>query len=386
MSSLKLSRFTNNIPTIFQWVVFLSINCLFIAKYITRTHVNLLVGLSLYLVVIFVLYLFVKRIMNCHDRTIKYLYFSLSLLILTGIVIIQYSTNPYSLMVDRWSAINNFIEYLFQGKYPYLAKTHLGGYGSPFPVWQFLHIPFYLLGNIALGMCFSFILLSITLRWYFSDYRKPLIFMLFLFVSPAFWYEVTTRSDLFYNLLDCLLIILVFHKNKYSISNHPIIIGIICGLFLSTRLSVFFPFLIYFFKDFMDVNGKQKLIFFSVSVLSFVISFAPLFIWDFHSLMFFRYNPFVLQTRQGSILEVILLLVVAILFSLKWKTDFNKCIHLISYSLLLLVLMTFIHNMILDNFHYGLFTGKYDITYFNMALPFCVFILCSHNFIDMTKA
>lgn len=64
----------------------------------------------------------------------------------------QYLIDPYQIQVDRWSAIHNFINYLVHGRYPYMAPTHLGGYGSPFPVWQFLHIPFYYLNNVGLSL------------------------------------------------------------------------------------------------------------------------------------------------------------------------------------------------------------------------------------------
>lgn len=48
----------------------------------------------------------------------------------------------------------------------------------------------------------------------------------------------------------------------------------------------------------------------------------------------------------------------------------------IAYCLLFIVLVTFLHNMWLrDNFN-ALFTGVYDITYFDMSLPFLVTAVC----------
>ena len=68
--------------------------------------------------------------------------------------------DPYSIKVDRWSAIHNFLTCLLAGEYPYAAQTHLGGYGSPFPVWQLFHLPFYLLGNVGLSLIVAVIIFA----------------------------------------------------------------------------------------------------------------------------------------------------------------------------------------------------------------------------------
>ena len=81
----------------------------------------------------------------------------------------QCSLDPMTIQVDRWSAIHNFLNHLVHGIYPYAAQTHLGGYGSPFPVWQLLHLPFYWLGNVGLSFAVGVILfthsLSLHIGW-----------------------------------------------------------------------------------------------------------------------------------------------------------------------------------------------------------------------------
>jgi hypothetical protein len=295
-----------------------------------------------------------------------------------GIIFLHIVIDPMTIQVDRWSAIHNFIQTLFQGKYPYLAQTHLGGYGSPFPFWQFLHIPFYLLGDVGLGMLFMIVLLSISLKLIMKSYNNALIYLILLIASPAFWYEVLVRSDLLYNFLLCFLVIAFIHRKNITINNNTFLLGILCGLILSSRLSVIIPFAIYLFPDFWHSGLKKQVKFLLIGLFSFILTFTPLLIWDFNSLIFFKFNPFILQSRQGSIFEVIVLISLIIFFAFRWKSDFTKQFYYTGIVIVSFVLITFLHRMISDNFTNGLFSSSYDLTYFNMALPFIIHTISSY--------
>jgi hypothetical protein len=371
----QLFRLLPNKLVVMQTALFLLINSLFISKYISRLQISPFLGVGVYLSIVFLIFSLIKYINILSKNQLRLLFYTSITFILISAITLIYSINPYTINVDRWSAIHNFIKLLFDGQYPYLAKTHLGGYGSPFPIWQYIHIPFYLLGNVSLGMVFSLILLTYILSKYTNDYKTAILFVLLILISPAFWYEVSVRSDLFYNLLLCLLMLIVWNEKKLQISKHPILLGIICGLFISTRLSVFFPFYIFLFKDFWNCSNNTKFQFIFSSLVSFFLSFLPLLLWDSNALLTFKYNPFVLQTRQGSIFEIVIMLIITLIQSFLWNSDFIKCNHYISISLTFLVVITFSHNMYLDNFSQNLFSNKYDITYFNMALPFCIYAI-----------
>ena len=367
-----------------QRILFLLINSLFVAKYSIRGGLNPFISVSLYCIFTITIWLFISKRKPQNNRTLKIAYFfSISLLII-GIILLHFFINPYSLQVDRWSAIHNFLQNLFNGVYPYSAHTHLGGYGSPFPVWQVFHIPFYLLGNVGLGMLFSIILLSIFLIWLFNNYHRALIYIILMVISPAFWYEAAVRSDLIYNFILCFIAIGFIYKKKYSIQQQALGLGILCGLFLSTRFSIVIPFAIYLFPDFISSDIKQKLIFVSVAMLVFIISFLPFVFWN-NTLFFFKYNPFVLQTRQGSLLEVFLISITGIYLSTKWKGSISNCFGYIAITIIILVITTFLHRMISDNFVNGLFDSAYDITYFNMALPFMIYVLADNNLMTLKK-
>ena len=359
-----------------QRALFLSINSLFVAKYTARLGFNPCLTVLIYcLIIVFVFWLIDKKIKLVNNKNTKFLFLFLFIFLLSAILCLNYFIDPLKIQVDRWSAIHNFIHNLFQGIYPYSAHTHLGGYGSPFPIWQFFHIPFYLLGNVGLAMFFSIFVLGIFLIWYFENYLQVLIFFILLTISPAFWYEVAVRSDLLYNFIYCYIVIAFLHKKNYSVQYHALALGVCCGLILSTRLSVLIPFAIYLLPGFLSSNLKNKTIFILSSIFIFVFTFLPFIFWDFHSLLFFKYNPFVLQTRQGSIIEVIILLSMIYYFSINWKNDLTLCFSFMAITIVVFVSTTFFHRMVSENFANNLFSSSFDITYFSMALPFVIIAL-----------
>lgn len=364
-------------------LLYLFINGLFVLKYVGRTQYSPLVALVFYIFATFFLFLSYRFIFRkSSKKLINSLIGLLAAITVFSILLLHHVINPDELNVDRWSAINNFIQNLLIGVYPYSAQTHLGGYGSPFPVWQFFHIPFYLLGNISLGMLFSFGLLVFVLVRFSNNAKSTLLFLLLLMLSPAFWYEVTARSDLFYNFLILFIFIFYIHKKGYTVQKNVFLLGVFCGLFLSTRLTTSIPLFLYLFIDFLKSEMKYKATFILLVIATFVISFLPLLFWDFESLLFFKHNPFILQTRQGSLIQVSIFGALIVFLSLIWKNSFLKYNELTAYVLTILVAVTFILRLFASNFTDSIFSSAYDITYFNMALPFILYHLSVGDSID----
>jgi hypothetical protein len=360
-------------------IFFLIINSLFIAKYANRLGFNPVLAVVVYCLIASIIILLISKNNPSEHRKYKIPYLLLSITLICAILFLQSHINPLKLQVDRWSAIQNFIQNLFNGTYPYAARTHLGGYGSPFPVWQAFHIPFYLLGNVGLGMLFSTILLSVFLVWLFDNYHQALYYIVLLFISPAFWYEAAVRSDLSYNFILCFMAIAAVHKKQLTIQHHAIGLGVLWGLFLSTRLSVLIPFSVFLFPDFLTANLRQKIVFVASTLITFLITFLPFLFWNFKALLFFEYSPVLLQARQGAPLEIIVLLALVLFFSLRWKNDFRLYASYITVIFIVFISITFLHRMINDGFENNLFSSYYDITYFNMSLPFMLFAIIGKN-------
>lgn len=288
-----------------------------------------------------------------------------------GMFVLQQSIDPMSINVDRWSAIHNFLDKLLQGEYPYAAKTHLNGYGSPFPVWQVFHLPFYFLGNVGLSIIFVFVLFLLSV-WNMNN-KACFRVIVFLFMSPAFWYEVAVRSDILTNFLFCCTIMNLLYLRQITLEKNTYFVAIICGLLLSTRISVAVPLAVMFFKSFCSLPWLKKFGFLLTVLLVFALTFVPfLFYEQGEMLFFFQYNPFILQTRQGNLIMFLFLIPIGIYFSMNW-TNYVRCMEYSAYMLGLLVLLTYISTFI--NNKDWTFQGFYDITYLNMMLPFLVMAL-----------
>lgn len=341
------------------------INVCFIVKYGSRVT-------SYYLLFVF-LYGFGVMLLSFlkMESSKKWYVVLLAVIGIIGMFVLQQSIDPMSINVDRWSAIHNFLDKLLQGEYPYAAKTHLDGYGSPFPVWQVFHLPFYFLGNVGLSIIFVFVFFLLSV-WNMNN-KACFRVLVFLFMSPAFWYEVAVRSDILTNFLFCCTIMNLLYLRQITLEKNTYFIAIICGLLLSTRISVAVPLAVMFFKSFCSLPWLKKFGFLLTALLVFALTFVPfLFYEQGEMLFFFQYNPFILQTRQGNLIMFILLIPIGIYFSMNW-TNYVRCMEYSAYMLGLLVLLTYISTFI--NNKDWTFQGFYDITYLNMMLPFLVMAL-----------
>lgn len=352
--------------------LYFGINLLFLLKYGLRfiTLFQCILLFIFYVIFILTTQYLIKKIKVRNN----YVLFGLSTFFIL-LVVLQSYINPYSLQVDRWSAIHNFINSLLNGVYPYSAQTHLGGYGSPFPIWQLFHLPFYLLGNVGLSIVFVTILFLYSTYTVFNIKTTCLAF-LFLLLSPAFIYEVLTRSDLITNFLLVCAIINIIYKYHISLSFNWLILGIILGLIMSTRLSALIPFIVYYFNEYIHSKWFIKVSFPLFVLLIFIVTFIPFLFWDKEMLLFFEYNPFVLQSRQGHLLDFLLFIPLGIYLSLIWKGNIGRYMYFTAILLIMLVIVTFAHNMYLNNNWNELFDSAYDITYFNMSLPFIIMAMC----------
>ena len=288
---------------------------------------------------------------------------------LTFIIAFQYIPDPMSIQVDRWSAIHNFLYNLTHGIYPYAAQTHLNGYGSPFPVWQLFHLPFYFMGNVGLSFILGILLFTHSLSLHLKEPGERIAFAL-LACSPAFIYEVVVRSDLMTNFMVSMSILLYCIHYRLSVQKNPVLLGIIIGMTMSTRLSAIIPFCIYYFYEYCHTKLRQQIVFPTIVLLTFLLTFLPFLLWDREMLLFFDYNPFILQTRQGHLSDFVLLIPIGICLSF-WQSKLPLR-HLIASAamLFLLVIITFVHSMMVDNTWSEIFESRFDITYFGMSLPF----------------
>ena len=356
------------------WTIYLLVNVLFVDKYSLRvTEWHYAVDL-VYLAGGVLLLLALRRLCR-HEHNYTSFLLAGTILYMALMVWVQYRIDPLTLQVDRWSAIHNFLYNLFHGMYPYAAQTHLGGYGSPFPIWQIIHIPFYLMGNVGLSF-FAFLGIFLYVVAHYDSPRTALGCLLLIAFSPAAAYEIAVRSDLLTNFLGiCTLCIWLQHR-QIDMNNHFLLIAVIVGLCASTRLTTVIPLGLLYGYAFLQIGWRKQSLFLLTSLTVFALTFLPFLLWDTDQLLFFEYNPFVLQTRQGNPYILVLFAAYAIGLTLYQKDRLHHYYWHAGGLLTLLVVLTFGWNMIFSG-NYALYSSTYDITYFNMALPFYIYAVAA---------
>ena len=350
--------------------LFLIINVLFVDKYASRiTEYHWFVSLAYLIVGALIVWIVIKKLMSSIHASKWLMVIGLSFLLLA--IVLQYCVDPLSLQVDKWSAIHNFLNGMLAGEYPYGQQTHLGGYGSPFPVWQVLHLPFYFLGNVGLSI-FVVVLAFIGTLYYIYSNKVALMATILLVISPAFWYEIVVRSDLITNIMLMAVLVEWLSYKRIKLGDYPGLVGILSGLVLSTRLIALIPICVLYGYEFLRVDWRKQCVFLLTTILTAVTTFLPFLFWEGSTLLFFEYNPFVLQTRQGSWIVLFVFAMIAIAMTIYLKENKTYRNAFTGMILNVLVVMAFVEKMWQQNLWDALYSSAFDITYLTIGLPFYI--------------
>ena len=357
-------------------ILYVLINLLFVAKYSARVSGTVAICATLSVAIFYFLFF---RFIIPNVYRFRRVACGICLFCIIGMLLVQYLIDPYGIQVDRWSALHFPIQNLLSGIYPYSATTHLGGYASPFPVWQIFHIPFYLMGNVGLSFFFAVVLFLWSCRKVWG-LDKTLIAGLMLCSSVAVWYEVAVRSDLITNMLLLATIInLVFPRlSQQWADKNCWWIACVVGLLVCTRLLVLIPVGLLLLPYLIRMNWRRQIMLVLLTAIVFLLTFVPFALWDWQVFYYFQYNPWALQTRQGNLSDFILFVPLAIFLAMNHKGIpklyyRNSVLMIISF-----VLVTLVHNMYLGE-NWDIFSSAYDITYFSSALPFCMLAVVSND-------
>ncbi|MDR2408085.1 MAG: hypothetical protein LBE13_08240 [Bacteroidales bacterium] len=374
-----------------QIFLFLFVNTLFILKYVSRIEeegVNALIILFIYILLFLsFLYLYIAKI-KWMEEFYKIAFWSILVFLSVVIIALLISVDPYSVNVDRWSAVTFFLDGLFSGNYPYAVHTHMSetNFPSPFPVWYIINFPFYCLGDVGIGLIFFLWLTAFCVRYFFNSYEKSFLFLFFLFISPAYWWEIVVRSDSLSNALLVFCFILWFSKKEYALSDKLGLTILICGLLLTTRLSAILPVALFLFKPWLKLSWKQKIIFPLAIITTVFLAFSPFIFWDTNTWIFFYRNPFISETSAGSPYVLILMIIIGCFWAYRWQgiTQFFDSTAIFTF---LFMLVSQINLIMTKDINGSIFTDLvYDISYFSLLLPYCFAFLSEklHNFRSST--
>lgn len=363
-------------------LVYLIVNSLFILKYAERQQLIsvyfLLAGYNAFFVGLFY---FKEVLLSYFDKLKKGNLFFLSLSILTflAFVAINILVDGNSLNTDRWSAMQVTIKSIISGVYPYNQLDHLGQTSSNLPGLFYIGLPFYLIGKIGFLQPFTFLLGCFLL--YRSELRVSIkILIVFIFLcSPAYLWEIFGKSDLVSNILLLIYFIWIWHKKyRQNYFKNISLLAFCCAFLFFTRGVVVIPLTYFLLADFLKISLSKKVLFIVYGVVSLVIISIPILLTlpDFSTLM--EHNPFNHQTRFTPFwVQVLFVFLPFITFS-QTKTMYNV-IFLSFINFTLLLFLSFVIEVLDENFYDALYKSYFDISYLTMILPFAIVVLASER-------
>ena len=366
------------------WLLILVVNLLFVCKYFSRAGLSPIwscVGYTAGVVFVLVVW-FVLVQKRLSDKMIYCLFWILLVSMTLGIGLALWKVDPLSVRVDRWSATTYFLDALFQGIYPYGVHTHVSetNFPSPFPVWHYLNIPFWLAGDVGLGLIVMLWITMVGLYCYTRNIRVVFTVLLLLALSPAYWWEVLVRSDGLSNALLVFIAILWLEDrvcaNREDLGSKWVMIAIVVGCLACTRLSAIIPLAIYFFGRYIRSKKKVWLFFPIIVAAVFLFFFVPYIFWDTDSWVFFSRNPFMSQSSPGNRYILLVMVIIAIILSIRIRS-FHRLMGAIGIFMFAFMFMSLLGSMTTYEGDITLLDLPCDISYLTLCFPYLMLYVSS---------
>ena len=185
---------------------------------------------------------------------------------------------PEDSRVGRLPAILHWIDSLSAGHFPYADPVVPSG----FPALFLLSLPEYAGHRIALLQLMGLGLFAFaSVRTSGRDGDRALEQALALLLLPTVYYEVLVRSELFFNVIAVIVLVVVCDESlsPQGRSSRLIVVAALFGIGLSTRSIVallYVPYVAWRFRG--DVH--RGLIFSAVVVGVFALTLVPFALWD----------------------------------------------------------------------------------------------------------
>jgi len=358
-----------------SYLLYAGINVLFMLKYSTRISLTEGYLLTVGYAVLLSLFPWVFAKLKVSPTVYRYGFFAVGLVFFIFSMVLNSTVDGASLQVDRWSAMEVGIEALLHGEYPYAAVDNLGGRTSNLPGLIGIGIPFYLLGNVGYLQSFCFILFTYGCYRVFDQYKTRLFCLLLLVLSPAYVWEVYVKSDLMSNfILILLFVIWVYQRTVAQKKIKLSLLSFVATSLLLTRIIAFIPISIVLVKPFFSWSMQRKIYFLGISLLT-IVAGGYLCFHQAESMAYIKkYNPFELQNRQLPTLLSALFLVIPLYFADK-VSHLNSVFKAIVIGLFLPIMAAFIGKLYRYGFHQSVFESGFDLSYFNMLMPFLLVLL-----------
>ena len=351
--------------------ILLFINFIFCFKYSLRyTEFGFYIA-TILLVIQFLIFKYGDKISlsNKLKKIICYCF----LFFLVGLVIISHFAIPLeSLNVDRWSVISSFLTELYNGNYPYYAKSHMGNFPGPMPVYFLIAAPFNEIGELSILSSLGYLFIT-TLVIIKVKKIENIKFLLFYFFTSLFMiWEITARSNIFTYSFFALLVLNEFINldNKNNLKFYGL--AILTGLMLSTRSVYILPYIIFFLSSLInnEITFKRLFLFLLVALIAFTSTFIP-FVYFFPS-DFFKMNSFIIQSSfLVPKFYILIFIAISVLLSFWVKNKTDKLFYS-GFSLFIAILIYSIYHVVNYGIEVSFFKSKIDISYYILCLLFLI--------------
>lgn len=346
-------------------------NSLFVFKYAGR-H-----GLSFLAIIYFLVFLMtVKTSMILNVKLTKYpnrKYFVLFIVLTVFLVILSVYVLPENSRVGRLPAMSEWLQSFLHGVFPYGSPTKPSG----FPVLFLLAIPFHFLGNYGLLEAAGIGLFGITiLKNREGDIRTTWTQFLILLLLPTVYYEIVTRSELFFNmsLALALLALADFSLTVNRDNSRFAWMAVAFGLVLSTRLivaPVYMIFVLYKFRE----SHKEAVVFSLIAISTFALTLIPFLIWN--PAAFLLQGPFRVQFAHLPGWGVFVTFVMSLIFGYLSK-NMKAVASYSGMAIFAAVALGFAWSVCKLGFIQVIFNDRFDIGYFILCVPFLLYGLDFH--------
>ena len=223
-----------------------------------------------------------------------------------------------------------------------------------------------MIGEIGYYSLLGFILFALILRKFIQDEKNRILILLTLILSPAYSWEIITRSTIFLNITFVLAYILIVNSEFIKTNKNIIISAVLFGIILSTRsivLVIMLPFMI--FIGLQKRGIKMISLWVMVSVFAFTATFLPII---FHQGSMPTNNPFVVQNK----LIPMWIPAITILLMIMLTIRINRIDIFLFYSMSSTVLIVGSYFLLIitqNGIYDALFNDRADISYIILSLP-----------------
>jgi len=368
-----------NIAVVF---ILLFINFIFLYTYSSRYSEFAIYLASTLFIVQFLAYKYGKRF--TFSESLKNIFFYSILIFIIGFALFVHFKIPVeTINVDRWSIIDAFISEIFNGNYPYYAKSNVGNLPGPMPAYFLVAMPFYFIGELNILSAIGYLLMLYVVK---KSNTKYVNFLYFFSITSLFmFWEIITRSNILTFTMLVLLVLNEFKNIKVGEKYKFFVLALLTGFLLSTRSIYVLAYILFFLPDLLnkEIKFKRLFVYLFIAFISFGITFLPLIL--FFKNDFFEMNPFIIQSSFFvPKFFTIIFIGLALLFSFLVKNRADKFFYS-SIVFFITVLVYIAYQFYKYDFSIEAATKMIDISYFIFCVPFLMMHLLSSNVDAITQ-